>query len=98
MSNKIASDSPILTGENTNAQIFTQGITYDQAGITYDNVGIAYGGIYNTNEDILPIVSLAEIVKPNIFGFSDMYTNVMPPPPEPHAGMLMGILGLTYPS
>ena len=82
MGNKIINDSPILTGENTDAQIFEQGITYDQAGITYDNVGIAYGGIYNTNEDVIPMVSLAEQVRPTIFGYSDMYTNVMPPPPN----------------
>lgn len=74
--------TPILTGENTDAQVYEQGITYDSAGITYDNIGIAYGGVYNTNEDIIPIVSLAETVTPNIFGYSDIYTNITPPPPN----------------
>lgn len=123
MGNKIINDAPNLTGENTQAQVFEQGITYDQVGFTYDQIGIAYGGIYNTDEDVIPtislaeniipriamisdegrgftdpIISLAETIRPSIFGYSDIYTNNTPPPPQPNAGMLMGILGLTYPS
>lgn len=86
---------PDLSGENTQAQVYEQGITYDQAGITYDNVGIAYGGVYNTNEDVVPLVSLAENISPFIAGYSDMYSQYVPPAAD--HGMLIGMLGLTYP-
>ena len=68
MTNTASLVTPDLTGENTNALVYEQGITYDQAGITYDNVGIAYGGVYNTNEDVVPLVSLAETVIPELSG------------------------------
>ena len=58
--------TPDLQGENTNAQVNVTGITYSDPGITYSDPGIAYGGVYNVDEDIIPLVSLAENIVPSI--------------------------------
>ncbi len=104
---KIYNDAPSLIGENTQAQVFNQNITYSNPGITYSNIGIAYGGVYNAAQDIIPTISLAENVfpiiasindegqgftipmmslaeniKPIIYGYTDIYTNNTPPPPN----------------
>jgi hypothetical protein len=71
----IISDAPILTGVSTQAQVYSQGITYDNAGITYDNIGIAYGGVYNPDWDIIPTISLAENIVPSVIVKND-YFNV----------------------
>lgn len=59
-----------ITG--TDALLEEQGYTYNQAGFSYNQAGVAYGGVYNTNEDIIPI----DIT------FSDIYTNTAPPVPN----------------
>lgn len=90
--------SPSLIGENTQAQVKDQGYTYNQAGFSYNQIGVMYGGIYNQNQDIIPIVSLAEQIVPSIYKYADIYKQggTITPPPG-NSGMLMGILGLTYP-
>lgn len=86
--------TPNLTGGTTNAKVYDQGYTYNQSGFTYNQAGVAYGGVYNVDQDIVPLVSLAQQPYPIIFGNSDIYT----PGQRESAGMLMGILGLTYPT
>ena len=88
---------PSLMGENTQAKLEDQGYTYNQAGLSYNQAGVMYGGIYNRNEDIVPLVSLASQNYPTVAGYSDIYTPGGTPPPPTNSGLLMGILGLTYP-
>lgn len=71
--------TPTLTGGTTQAQVAEQGYTYDNAGITYDQALVMYGGLYKTNQDVVPLVSLAETIYPTIYGYSDVYTPVTPP-------------------
>lgn len=121
---KVSNDAPILKGQNTQAQLYDQGITYNQPGLTYNNIGIAYGGVYNADWDNLtsisfakniiptisiaidkgqgftiPILSLAENIKPMIYTYSDIYKpgSGTITPPSGNSGYLIGILGLTYP-
>jgi hypothetical protein len=64
----------------TDALIEDQGYTYNQAGFTYNQTGVAYGGVYNTNEDILPMTLSAQAIEPmNLFAH-DIYS--LPPVPN----------------
>ncbi len=86
MPNIVIDFKPSLTGENTDALVENQGYTYNQAGFTYNQVGVMYGGVYNTNQDIVPLVSLAETIMPMIAGYSDIYQPFIP---DPDKGMLI---------
>lgn len=44
-----------ITILSTDALVNEQGYTYNQAAMTYNEPGVAYGGIYNFNEDIIPL-------------------------------------------
>src|SRR5438034_3617987 len=72
------------------AQLANQGYTYNELGLTYNQVGVQYGGIYNTNQDVIPTISMATNIRPSVFAFSDIYTQKVTPPAN--SGMLMGIL------
>ena len=49
----------------TQSLLENQGYTYDQAGFTYNQAGIAYGGVYNTNQDVIPMdLSVEEGIEP----------------------------------
>lgn len=89
--------APVLMGGTTQAQVEEQGYTYNQAGFSYNQIGIMYGGIFNQNQDFAPILSLAENIRPSIYGYNDIYTQGGTVIPPSNSGMLMGILGLTYP-
>lgn len=52
----------------TQALLEDQGYTYNQAGFTYDQA-IAYGGVYNSNQDVLPLE----------LSFTDIYSPFVPP-------------------
>lgn len=77
---------PSLTIGNSQAFIENQGLTYNQPGVTYDNSGDVYGGMYGFSD--------GETI-PNIVGAIDIYIAVLSP--TQNSGMLIGILGLTYP-
>ena len=84
-----------ITISGTDAVVEDQGITYNQAGMTYNQAGIMYGGVYNTDEDIVPLdLTFSQTIPVNM-SFSDLYTPYVPV--APNHGMLIGILGLTYP-
>lgn len=62
-----------ITG--TDALLADQGYTYNQAGFSYNQAGVQYGGIYNANEDIIPMVLSAKIDQPMDLFISDQYTH-----------------------
>lgn len=86
-----------MTVELTQAQLNDQGYTYNQPGFTYNQIGVAYGGIYRNNQDISPVFfnDTATLLTPIISSIINVATGTTPPPSN--SGMLMGILGLTYP-
>lgn len=92
----LAQDAPpILTGGNTDAQLYDQSITYNEVGLTYDQIGIAYGGVYGGQEKRV-MLSMAPTIQPTIVKAYDQ-AGTATIPPSSNSGMLIGILGLTYP-
>ena len=83
---------PHLKINNTNAQIANQGYTYNESGLTYNNIGVMYGGIYE--HDIYPLVSFFRYIRPHINSAYNINETIYIPPTS---GMLIGMLGLTYP-
>jgi hypothetical protein len=69
-----------FTISGTDAQLANQGYTYNQAGLTYNQLGVMYGGIYNTDEDIIPLLLAAKDQVPTMMMFSDIYKPYVPPP------------------
>ena len=69
----------------TQTRNYEQGYSYNQSGLTYNQVGVSYGGVYNYNQDVVPAT----------LTFSDVYSIFVPP--SGNSGLLIGILGLTYP-
>lgn len=65
----ILSDYLTLTSLPTQAQLENQGYTYNQSGLTYNQIGVMYGGVYNYNQDVLPLE----------LSFTDIYTPFVPP-------------------
>jgi hypothetical protein len=49
-----------ITIPDTQALLQDQGYTYNQAGFTYNQAGVQYGGVYNFNQDVLPMLSVAK--------------------------------------
>ncbi len=43
----------------TDAQLLSQGYTYNQANLTYNEVGVKFGGVQDANEEFLPILFTA---------------------------------------
>ena len=101
----VASVSPILFSNQasaTNAKLLDQGYTYNQPGFSYNQAGVDYGGVYLTNQDIAPsfLNDSATIITPRISGIIDIGiigTGGGTITPPTNSGMLIGILGLTYP-
>lgn len=97
---------PVVVLAQSNAQVFDQGITYNEPGLTYNQIGIGYGGLYEF--DIVPIIARSIQFKPmgNVYSlqpnivFGMDYSGTA----EQHGtivlgrGMLIGILGMTYPT
>lgn len=79
----------------TQAQLEDQGYTYNQAGFSYNQPGVMYGGIYNQNQDVIPLLSMASLIIPSIAGFTDIYGKATNP--SGGSGLLIGILGMLYP-
>lgn len=78
--------------ETTESAVHTNGYTYNEAGFSYNQAGITYGGVFGY-QDVRPLVSLAQSIYPTIVGAGDFE-------PEERTlgrGMLIGMLGLTYP-
>jgi len=88
---------PSLQVNKTNKQIEDQGYTYNEAGLTYNQIAVMYGGIYE--QDVYPMISMAQIQKPrNIIGMNFNSTVIPPtPPPGGNSGYMIGMLGMTYP-
>jgi hypothetical protein len=63
-----------ITIPQTQALLQDQGYTYNQAGLTYNQTGIQYGGVYNTNQDFLPILSVAKLEQPSLQILSELMT------------------------
>lgn len=84
---------PTLSVGRTNANLYDQGYTYNEAGLTYNQIGVAYGGIYEN--DIYPILSRALSVYPRIVLVGD-FQGTPAGTAAVGGGMLIGILGLTY--
>lgn len=59
----------VITISRTQALVNEQGYTYNQVGFTYNQAGVSYGGVYNSNQDSVPM-SLS---------FEDIYTKFVPP-------------------
>ena len=89
----------------TNVLVYDQGLTYNQANTTYEQIGIAYGGIYGA--DIQPIIARVEA---NYYQTHSRVKNIVPSivlasdqsgrstsERTLGAGMLIGMLGMTYP-
>lgn len=65
---------PSLQIPKTQASLTDQGYTYNQAGFTYNQAGWFYGGLNNSDQDIVPILSLAQLELPRNILFSDLAT------------------------
>ncbi len=94
---RIATDiKPTFVIQRTNAQNYNPGITFDEAGVSFDDSRFAFGGKYES--DIVPMIDMAQSVRPAIAGYFDIYTTVGTAPlPPANSGMLIGILSMTYP-
>lgn len=68
-------DGVIITLDipNTDALLNNQGYTYNEATFTYNQASVAYGGVYNTNQDIVPMILQAESPIPINFLFADSH-------------------------
>ena len=80
----------------TQALVANQGYTYNQSGLTYNQIGVQYGGVYNYNQDLVPMLFTTNTTNPSAISFTDLYsigfTRYL------YAGMPMGLLlDLTYP-
>lgn len=53
---------PVVKAQQSNALVYDQGITYNEAGLTYNELGVAYGGLYG--QDVVPTVSLSKETVP----------------------------------
>ena len=92
---QVASIKPSLKVNRTNVVINNQGYTYNEAGFTYNELGWMYGVIFG--HDIYPLIANAVLTKPRITLGRDFGAKVTPPTPTGNSGMLIGMLGLTYP-
>ncbi len=87
-------NSPAIAAKSE-AQLYDQGITYNQAGLTYNEIGITYGGVFGAKDARIPI-SLAQAIHPTIVRSYDQQGTVTIPPAG-NSGYLVGMLGMTYP-
>lgn len=77
----------------TNRAVQNEGYTYNQAGFAYNQAGVSYGGLYDG--DILPLTSISRDNKPHIRMTGDI--GFVAGTVSPNSGMLIGMLGMTYP-
>ena len=63
-----------ITIPTTQAQLADQSYTYNQAGLTYNQIGVQYSGIYNTNQDVLPMLSVAKLEQPSLQVLTELMT------------------------
>jgi hypothetical protein len=69
-----------ITIPSTQAQLKDQGYTYNQSGQTYNQAGVMYGGVYNYNQDFIPMLYTITNPTPNDISFTDIYFPYVPPP------------------
>jgi hypothetical protein len=84
---------PSMLIGRTNSNVKNQGYTYNESGLTYNQSGVMYGGLYEY--DIYPIIARAIQDKSMIYSGIDFSGTVVPT--IGNSGMLIGMLGLTYP-
>ena len=60
---------PSLTISFTQAQLENQNITFDQPGVSFDDARYQFGGVYNSNQDVVPQFSLTASLKQDIPSF-----------------------------
>lgn len=92
---RIISDvKPRLKLQKTEALVYDQGYTYDEASLTYDSA-VAYGGLYGN--DITPSIVMAKADKSNMRFINDLPNTLSVRLLV--RGQSMGLLlALTYPS
>lgn len=83
---------PKAKAGRTNAQVYNQGVTYNEVGFTYDQANIAYGGIYDY--DVYPMLTRARNVVPRIVAVGDFQGTAVAP--SGNSGYLIGMLAMTY--
>jgi hypothetical protein len=90
-----ASIRPSSFAKPTLAQLNSVSITYNEAGVSYDDSRYAYGGIYG-QQDVFPSFVLSTSIRPRIV-FAGDFQGTAILPPVTNSGMLIGMLGMTYP-
>lgn len=86
---------PTVKVQKTTVLLNDQGYTYNEAGQSYNEAGVAYGGLYGY--DTVSIVQSIKIDKPYVSFSFNVGGSVLPGERIIEAGMLMGVLGITYP-
>lgn len=90
-------DIPTFSGNaDTDAVLTDPGYTFNQAGQSFNQAGVQFGGITGYQTADMPIFATIRKDAPRIVNYADIYTPFVPPSTT-NSGMLMGILGLTYP-
>lgn len=93
---RITNVTPKTNLQRTEAAVENPGITYNETGFSYNQAGVAYGGLYGN--DITQIINLAQLQKPRVAIFSEVGgTQISHGTVVLDRGMLIGILGMTYP-
>jgi hypothetical protein len=87
---------PLLAGTETLAHLLNQAITYNEVNVSYNDLRYSYGGVYGFT-DVVPIIARVYNPKPRITHFADIYNAGSVTPPSSNSGMLIGMLGMTYP-
>ncbi len=89
---------PVTIVSKTTAQLYDPGITFNEPGITFNEPGIAFGGVYGAQGYVTVMNATARRDAPSNNHIVDFPgENPTPPPPTGNSGMLVGILGMTYP-
>lgn len=89
-------EAPTFSVQKTEALLKDDGITYDEPGYSYDQSGVVYGGLYGN--DTVPMYAYANVQNPSIRFIMDFSGTE-----QQHGtiilgqGMLIGMLGMTYP-
>ncbi len=80
---------PQMVGKgNSQGGLDDNGLTFNEPGVSFNEPGVTFGGFYGFAEGY---------VVPHIVGYADIYTTQGTVPPGGSSGMLIGMLGITYP-
>ena len=87
---------PKVTIQKTTVLMYDQGYTYNESGFSYNESGVAYGGLYGYNTVQINPTIVAKV--PFIVSGINVSGTVLPHERELGAGMMIGMLGMTYPT